>query len=413
MIISNLRAICGIVEPGVNRLGGTDMATEFKTLDNAWLRVRDGVIDSFGSMDSFPLLHAGEEVHDGAGGVVIPAFADSHTHIVYAGSRHGEFVDKIRGLSYEEIAARGGGILNSADRLRSCSEDELYRQSLGRLNEVMFKGTGAIEIKTGYGLDTASELKMLRVIARLAEATPVAVRATWLGAHAVGREYAGRTDDYVAMLIADMLPAIAAEGVASYVDVFCDTGFFNPDQTARILEAAARYGLRPKIHANELAVSGGVQTAVAHGALSADHLERIDTAEIALLGLSDTIATMLPGASFFLGMPYGPARRAVDSGCTVALASDYNPGSSPSGDMRMVWALGCIKMKLLPMEALCACTLNGAAAMELGDTHGAIDAGRPANFILSRPVAAPESIPYQYTTPWIDRIFLGKNIITQ
>ncbi len=413
MIIKNLTAICGIVEPGVARLGGVDMAAEFKTLGDAWLRVVDGVIDSFGTMDAVPAVPEGEEVIDAHGGVAVPAFADSHTHIVYAGSRHGEFVDKIRGLSYEEIAARGGGILNSADRLRSCPEEELYRQSLARLREVMQKGTGAIEIKTGYGLDTPSELKMLRVIARLAESTPVTVRATWLGAHAVAREYAGRTDDYVDMLIADMLPAIAAEGVAGYVDVFCDTGFFSPDQTARILEAAAHYGMRPKIHANELAVSGGVQTAVAHRAISADHLERIDTAEVALLGLSDTIATMLPGASFFLGRPYGPARRAIDSGCTVALASDYNPGSSPSGDMRMVWALGCIKMKLLPMEALCACTLNGAAAMELGATHGAIAPGRPANFILSRPVAAPETIPYQYTTPWIDRIFLGNNIIKE
>ncbi|MBO4978349.1 MAG: imidazolonepropionase [Muribaculaceae bacterium] len=413
MIISRLRAVCGVVEPHVRRLAGADMLSGFRTVENAWLRIDDGRIVGLGTMDTMPAPGSGEEHIVAEGAVAVPAFADSHTHIVYAGSRHGEFVDKIRGMSYEEIAARGGGILNSADRLRQCSEDELFSQSVARLREVMDKGTGAIEIKTGYGLDTPSELKMLRVIARLAEATPVRVRATWLGAHAVGREYAGRPDDYVDMLVTDMLPAIAAEGVADYVDVFCDAGFFTPAQTARILEAAAHYGMKPKIHANELAVSGGVQTAVAHHAVSADHLERIDTAEIALLGLSDTIATMLPGASFFLGMPYAPARRAVDSGCTVALASDYNPGSSPSGDMRMVWALGCIKMKLLPMEALCACTLNGAAAMELSDSYGAIAPGRPANFILSRPVPAPEFIPYSYTTPWIDRIFLGNNIIKQ
>ncbi len=326
---------------------------------------------------------------------------------MYAGSRDGEFLDKINGLSYEEIARRGGGILNSADRLHETSEDELFRQAMERVGEMIAKGTGAMEIKSGYGLNTADELKMLRVIARIKEATPAAVKATFLGAHAVGREYAGRRGDYVDMLISEMLPAVAAEGLAEYVDVFCDEGFFTVEDTGRILEAAARYGIRPKIHANELANSGGVQVGIRHGALSVDHLERMEAAEIAALRESDTIPTMLPGASFFLGMPYGPARAAVEAGLPVALASDYNPGSSPSGDMRMVMALACIKMKLTPREALVATTLNGAAAMGLGSELGSIAVGKRASFIVTRPVPSLAFIPYAYTTPFIAAHFIG------
>lgn len=409
MIITNLRQICGVVPAGTDRLRGKAMADGFGTLDNAYIKTDDktGTILDIGSAAALDATRmAGHEVIDAGGCVAVPAFADSHTHIVYAGSREGEFLDKINGLSYEEIAARGGGILNSADRLHATAEDELFAQARQRLGEIAAKGTAAVEIKSGYGLTTADELKMLRVIARLAESSPLKVRATFLGAHAVGRAYTGRQGEYVDMLISEMLPAVAAEGLAEFVDVFCDRGFFTPDETARILEAAARYGMRPKIHANELDASGGVQTGVAHGALSVDHLERMGDAEIECLKNSDTIATMLPGASFFLGMPYAPARKAVDSGLTVALASDYNPGSSPSGDMRMVWALGCIKMKLTPLEALAACTINGAAAMDLGHTHGAIAPGRPATFIISRPVSSLEFIPYAYTTPWIGSIYI-------
>ncbi|MDE6130443.1 MAG: imidazolonepropionase, partial [Muribaculaceae bacterium] len=356
MLIKNISLLAGLNPDGKTRRRGSEMS-ELPSLADAWVRIApDGTVDSYGQADTLPTAAEAEETIDAAGGIVIPAFCDSHSHIVYAGSRHGEFVDKIHGLSYEQIAANGGGILNSADRLHQTSEDELFAQSLERAREVMLKGTGCLEIKSGYGLTLPDELKMLRVIARIAEALPVTVRATFLGAHAVGRAYAGRQADYVRHIIDDMLPAVAAEGLADFVDVFCDRGFFTTEETERIMEAAATLGLRPKIHANELDFSGGVQAGVRHKALSVDHLERIGDEEIAALSDSDTVATMLPGASFFLGMPYAPARRALDAGATVALASDYNPGSSPSGDMRMVWALGCIKMKLTPEEALNAVT---------------------------------------------------------
>ena len=362
-------------------------------------------------MKDFGAENASEEIYDAGGGDVMPTFCDSHTHIIYAGSRDGEFLDKIRGLSYEEIAARGGGILNSADRLHDTSEDELYRQSLERAREMMSKGTGAFEVKSGYGLTVADELKMLRVAARIRESVPARVKITFLGAHAVGRAYQGRQGEYVDMLIREMLPAVAAEGLADYVDVFCDRGFFTVEETDRILSAAAHFGLRPKIHANELDNSGGVQIGVKHRAISVDHLERMGADEIEVLRNSDTVATMLPGASFFLGMPYAPARQAVDAGLTVALASDYNPGASPSGDMRMVWALGCIKMRLTPAEALAACTLNGAAAMELGTELGTLAPGRTASFIVTKPVPSLAFIPYAYTTPWLRDVFIaGKKI---
>lgn len=348
---------------------------------------------------------------DARGAWVFPSFCDSHTHIIYAGSREGEFRDKINGLSYEEIARRGGGILNSADRLRNAAEQELFDSAMHRVSDMIANGTGAIEIKSGYGLDTASELKMLRVARRIAESTPAEVRTTFLGAHAVAREYAGRQDQYVDLVCREMLPAVAAEGLADFVDVFCDEGFFTPAETARILDAAARFGIRPKIHANELAVSGGVQVGVSRGALSVDHLERIGDEEIALLAASETCATMLPGASFFSNLPYGPARRAVDEGCILALASDYNPGSSPSGSMRMVLSLGCIKMKLTPERALNAVTINGAYAMGLSDSLGALGPGRTANFFLTRPLPDLAYLPYAYTEPLIEEVFLrGKRV---
>lgn len=411
MLISNIGLLAGIDSEHRTCLRGNEMST-MHTLQNAWLRTDGEVIHSWGSMDTFPSTDGNEEITDAAGGMVMPAFCDSHTHIVYAGSREGEFVDKIHGLSYEEIARRGGGILNSSDRLRATSENELYIQSMERAREIMAMGTGCVEIKSGYGLSIDSELKMLRVTARIAESVPMKVKSTFLGAHAVGREYAGRQQDYVDMLCREMLPAVAAEGLAEFVDVFCDEGFFTVDQTAQILEHAARYGMRPKIHANELAVSGGVQTGVAHGALSTDHLERIGQEEIDLLAKSDTVATLLPGASFFLGMPYGPARSLVDSGATVALASDYNPGSSPSGNMRMVMSLGCIKMKLTPEEAFNAVTINGAAAMDCGADYGSIATGKTANLIVTRPMPTFAFLPYAYATPFIDRIYLKGQPVT-
>ena len=410
MYIINIKRLHMVADSSVGHLAGAQM-DNVPAAENAWLRIRDGKIKAYGDMKDFGAENASEEIYDAGGGDVMPTFCDSHTHIIYAGSRDGEFLDKIRGLSYEEIAARGGGILNSADRLHDTSEDELYRQSLERAREMMSKGTGAFEVKSGYGLTVADELKMLRVAARIRESVPARVKITFLGAHAVGRAYQGRQGEYVDMLIREMLPAVAAEGLADYVDVFCDRGFFTVEETDRILSAAAQFGLRPKIHANELDNSGGVQIGVKHRAISVDHLERMGADEIEVLRNSDTVATMLPGASFFLGMPYAPARQAVDAGLTVALASDYNPGASPSGDMRMVWALGCIKMRLTPAEALAACTLNGAAAMELGTELGTLAPGRTASFIVTKPVPSLAFIPYAYTTPWLRDVFItGKKI---
>lgn len=410
MYIINIKRLHMVADSSVGHLAGAQM-DNVPAAENAWLRIRDGKIKAYGDMKEFGAENASEEIYDAGGGDVMPTFCDSHTHIIYAGSRDGEFLDKIRGLSYEEIAARGGGILNSADRLHDTSEDELYRQSLERAREMMSKGTGAFEVKSGYGLTVADELKMLRVAARIRESVPARVKITFLGAHAVGRAYQGRQGEYVDMLIREMLPAVAAEGLADYVDVFCDRGFFTVEETDRILSAAAHFGLRPKIHANELDNSGGVQIGVKHKAISVDHLERMGADEIEVLRNSGTVATMLPGASFFLGMPYAPARQAVDAGLTVALASDYNPGSSPSGDMRMVWALGCIKMRLTPTEALAACTINGAAAMELGTELGTLAPGRTASFIVTKPVPSLAFIPYAYTTPWLRDVFIaGKKI---
>lgn len=398
----------GLHPAGVRRLRGEAMS-ESPTLHNAWLLADGERIDSFGTMDSCPT--EADEIIDADGGVVIPAFCDSHTHLVWAGDRAGEFIDKIKGLSYEEIAANGGGILNSSDRLNGASEDELYESALRRLRQVMAMGTGAIEIKTGYGLTLEGELKMMRVIKRLqCEVPEVEIKATFLGAHAVGRAYTGRQAEYVDHVINDMLPAVTSD--ADFVDVFCDKGFFTVEETERIMQAGAKLGLRPKIHANELDYSGGVQVGVANGALSVDHLERIGSEEIEVLSNSDTIATMLPGASFFLGMPYAPAKAAIKGGCAVALASDYNPGSSPSGSMPFVMSLGCIKMKLLPEQALNAVTINGAAAMGLSDDFGSITPGKYASFIIYKSYAP--SLPYiihAYTEPTISKVILkGKEI---
>lgn len=406
ILIKNIASIFGAHAEGTHPLKGVEM-NEAAEIRNAYLIIDGEKIHSFGPMEEAPSENGFSRVIDARYGYVLPAFCDSHTHIVYAGSREQEFCDKIDGLTYEEIAARGGGILNSADLLNDTPEDELFRQAHKRVKQVMAKGTGAIEIKSGYGLSTEAELKMLRVIRRIAEAEPqLVVRATFLGAHAVGRKYAGRQGEYVDMLISEMLPAVAAEGLADFVDVFCDRGFFTPEETGRILEAAARYGMRPKIHANELAVSGGVQVGVEHNAVSVDHLERMGEEEIEVLMNSSTMPTMLPGASFFLGMPYGRARDAVKAGLPVALASDYNPGSSPSGDMRFVWALGCIKMKLSPAQAMNAVTLNGAAAMDTQNLVGSITPGKYASLIITRPMPSLSYIPYAYTEPWIERVML-------
>ena len=347
------------------------------------------------------------EYIDAKGGFVLPAFCDSHTHIVYAGCRDGEFRDKIAGLSYEEIAARGGGILNSADLLHETSEDELYEQAMVRVREIMAMGTGAVEIKSGYGLTVEDELKMLRVIKRIKETTPITVKANFLGAHAVGRAYRGRQAEYVDLVCNEMLPKVAEEGLADYVDVFCDAGFFTVEETARILEKAANYGIRPKIHANELEVSGGVQVGVRYNTLSVDHLEKTTDEEIEVLRGSETMPTMLPGCSFFLGLPYGRAKDYIEAGLPVALASDYNPGSSPSGNMRFVMALGCIKMRLTPEQSLNACTINSAYAMGVSDILGSITVGKKANLIITKPVPSLAFIPYSHQTPVIEKVIIN------
>lgn len=405
MLIYNIGRIYGTHPADTLCLRGREMDT-FPYLENAWLHIRDTKFSALGAGTVPEQLLRDPETIDARGAWLFPAFCDSHTHIIYAGSREGEFRDKIDGLSYEEIARRGGGILNSADRLHLASEDDLFRAAMSRVREMIANGTGAIEIKSGYGLRTADELKMLRVARRIQEATDATIRATFLGAHAVGREYIGRQAEYVDLVCREMIPAVAAEGLADFVDVFCDKGFFTPDETARILDAAARFGIRPKIHANELDISGGVQVGVSRHALSVDHLERIGQEEIDLLAQNPTCATMLPGASFFLGMPYGPARQAIDSGCVVALASDYNPGSSPSGSMRMVVSLGCIKMKLTPERAFNAATLNGAYAMGASHAVGSIAPGREANFFLTDPLPDLAYFPYAYTSPLIRAVYL-------
>lgn len=409
LLVKNIGTIAGIDESGRTRLAGEEMSRT-GTLDNAWLLTDGNRIKEYGTMESLP-CEEGHTVIDAKGGWLFPSFCDSHTHIVYAGSREQEFLDKINGLSYEEIAKRGGGILNSADRLHDTPEEELYRQAMERIDEIVAMGTGLVEIKSGYGLTLEDELKILRVIRRIRETAPLEVRATFLGAHAVGRAYKGRQAEYVEHVCNDMIPAVAKERLADYVDVFCDRGFFTPEETAKIIETGANYGLRAKIHANELAVSGGVEVGVAHGALSVDHLESMGDEQIEALRGSDTMPTLLPGCAFFLGITYPPARRMIDAGLAVALASDYNPGTAPSGNMRFVTSLASIKMKMTPAEALNAATLNSACAMGESKDFGSITRGKVANFYITKPLPSLAFLPYAHQTPVITDIILkGKQI---
>lgn len=409
MLVKNIGTIVGIDESGRTRVSGKAMG-EITMLENAWLLTDGTRIKDYGTMDSVP-AEGGYEVIDARSGWLFPSFCDSHTHIVYAGSREQEFLDKINGLSYEEIAKRGGGILNSADRLHDTTEDELYRQAMERIDEIVAMGTGLVEVKSGYGLTLEDELKILRVIRRIKESAPIEVRATFLGAHAVGRAYKGRQSEYVEHVCNDMIPAVAAEGLADYVDVFCDRGFFTPEETARIIETGSRFGLRAKIHANELAVSGGVEVGVAHKALSVDHLESMGDDQIEALRGSETMPTMLPGCAFFLGITYPPARKMIDAGLAVALASDFNPGTAPSGNMRFVVSLASIKMKMTPAEALNAATLNSACAMGESKDFGSITRGKIANFYITKPLPSLAFLPYAHQTPIIERVVLKGKII--
>lgn len=404
LLVKNIGSIVGIDTDRRERIAGAAM-DQLQRLDDAYLIAEEGRIAAFGPMSELKSVQA-DEVVDARGGTLFPSFCDSHTHLVYAGSREQEFLDKIHGMSYEEIARRGGGILNSADLLHNTSEEELYRQAMERVNEIIAMGTGLVEIKSGYGLSTEDELKMLRVIRRIRQTAPIEVRATFLGAHAVARNYIGRQSEYVDLVIGEMLPAVAREGLADFVDVFCDRGFFTIEETERIIRAGAELGMKAKIHANELAVSGGVQLGVREGALSVDHLERMGDEEIEALKQGTTMPTMLPGAAFFLGMSYPPARKMIQAGLPVALASDYNPGSSPSGNMRMVMALAATQMRMTPTEALHAATLNGAAAMGLSHDFGSITVGKVANFFISKPLPSPEFFTYAYSTPLIEQVFL-------
>ena len=405
-LITNIGMLVGVTDKP--RLCGKEML-DLHGMENAYLLIEDGKIAQYGSMQTAP-EHAAQII-DAKGGILMPSYCDSHTHIVYAGSREQEFIDKLCGLSYEEIAKRGGGILNSAQRLHDTDENALYEQSAKRLEEVLRTGTGTIEIKSGYGLTLPDELKMLRVIRRLKENYPALIKSTLLGAHAVPKEYKGRQDDYVTLVCEQMIPAAAQEGLADFIDVFCDEGFFTVADTDRILTAAAKYGLRPKIHANELANSGGVQIGIKHNALSVDHLERAEMPEVEALRASNTMPTGLPGASFFLNIPYAPTRQMINAGLSVALASDYNPGSSPCGDMRFIMSLACIYMRLLPEEALNAATLNGAYAMDAHRETGSIAVGKRANLILTKPVPSLAFIPYAHHTPYIEKVFINGEVL--
>lgn len=413
LFVKNIGTLAGLNPDGLLKRKGAEMSI-LLSISDAWLFATDGIITAYGSIcgdnaTAVSYEQQADTVVDAEGGTVLPSFCDSHTHIVFAGSREQEFVDKINGLSYAEIARKGGGILNSADRLHNLSEDELYEQSMHRVREIIKKGTGAVEIKSGYGLSTEDELKMLRVICRIKETTPLKVMSTFLGAHAVARGYS--QSDYVNLVINEMIPAVAAEGLADFIDVFCDEGFFTFEETSRILEAGARYGMRGKIHGEELAPSGGVEVALKHSALSVDHLESMTDEDIEMMRDTDTMPTALPGTSFFLNMPFAPGRKMISAGLPLAIASDYNPGSTPSGDMKFAISLACIKMRLQPEEAINAATINGAAAMGLSNSYGSIAPGMVANFFITQPIPSLAFIPYAYTTPIIRRVFLqGKEV---
>jgi imidazolonepropionase len=403
MLIINIKSLVGIHAPS-QPFRGKDLDV-LPSIENAYLRIENDVITEFGEMASFKGFE--EKIIDASGQFVLPTWCDSHTHLVFAGSRETEFVDKIKGISYEEIARKGGGILNSAQRLNETSEDELYKSALLRLKKVRAMGTGALEIKSGYGLSVAGELKMLRVIKRLKKSQNIPIKATFLGAHAIPKEYKENREGYLRLIENEMLPQIATEELADYIDVFCEKGFFDTTETKRILEAGKRYGLRPKVHANQLKNSGGVQVGIACGAISVDHLESIGDEEIEALASSKTIATLLPSAAFFLRLPYPPARKLIESNAAIALATDYNPGSSPSGNMPLLVAMACIQMKLTPEEAINAATINGAFAMEVANEVGSITIGKKANLIFTKPIPSLAYLPYSFGENLIDNIMIN------
>jgi imidazolonepropionase len=408
ILITNIKGLVQAREPGTEVIAGEAMAT-LPVLPNAYLAIKDGVIADYGNMDAL-LVHHAQHTLDASGRFVFPSFVDSHTHLVFAASREEEFVMKIKGASYADIAAKGGGILNSARKLQQMSEDELFERTRKRAEEIMATGTGAVEIKSGYGLTVKDELKMLRVARRIGRETPLTVKTTFLGAHAIPKEYTH--EDYVSLVIREMIPAVAEAKLADYIDVFCEEGFFTMDETEMIVEAGKRFGMRPRIHANQLHRSGGVQVGVKTRAISVDHLENIGDEEITLLQNSGVMPTALPGAAFFLNLPFPPARAMLQAGLPLAIASDYNPGSAPSGNMPLMIALACIRMKLTPEEAINAATINTAAALELQNTHGSITRGKVANVFISRPVPSIAHLPYAFGSPFVDQVILQGKMVT-
>jgi imidazolonepropionase len=412
LLIVNIEKLVQVREQTCSPLRGAQMDI-LPVIDVAFLFSEKGKIAAFGSMSELPqsLPRSADKVIDATGRMVLPAFCDCHTHLVYAGSREMEFIDKIRGLSYQEIAARGGGILNSARLLHDTSEEELFRQAMVRVEEVMHFGTGAIEIKSGYGLTTEDEVKMLRVIRRIAEESPLTVKATFMGAHAFPERFRDDHEGYVSEIINEMIPAVAAEGLAEYIDVFCEEGFFSREESDRILAAGRKYGLKATVHANQMSCSGGVEVGVKYDAESVSHLEYAGDAQFEVLEKSETIANLLPGATFFLDMEYPDARRMLQHDIPVALATNYNPGSCPCGDMKFIMALACMKMKMTPEEVINAATINSAFAMGLGETHGSITLGKVASLIITRPIPSLEFIPYAFSTPLVENLILDEKIV--
>lgn len=412
LLIKNIKQLVQVREEISGPVKGKDMDV-LPCIENAWLAVEDGLIADYGSMDDFPGITdwSNLEIIEADGRLVLPTWVDSHTHIVYAGSREGEFTDRIRGLTYEEIAQKGGGILNSAKKLQNASEDELLEAALERCNEIISQGTGAVEIKSGYGLTTEAELKMLRVIKRLKELTPLTIKATYLAAHAVPMEYKTQKDKYVDLIINETLPRVAEEKLAEFIDVFCEKNYFTPEETERVLEAGKKHGLVGKVHAEQMSNYGGVITGVKCGAISVDHLEYVEEKEIKALLTSQTIPTILPGAAFFVSLPNPPARAMIDAGLAVAIASDFNPGTSPSGNMNFMQSLSCVQYKMTPNECVNASTINSAYAMSVGDSLGSITIGKKANFFITKKMNGVDMIPYSFGSNPVESVYLnGKKI---
>lgn len=404
-LFTNIKELLQVRENTIDKLSGVEMK-ELPTIKNAWLLIEDDKIADYGEMNSIPEIEADKTI-DAEGKIILPSWCDSHTHIVYAGNRELEFADRINGLSYEEIANRGGGILNSAKTLQETPEEEVYKQSAKRLEEVMKLGTGAVEIKSGYGLTEEGELKMLRVIKKLQQNYNIPIKSTFLGAHAIPKEYKEKPDAYMDLVIEKILPKVAEENLAEYIDIFCEKGYFSVADTHKLLSAAKKFGLKPKIHVNQFNAIGGIQAGIEHKALSVDHLEVMRPEDIESLKGTNTMPVALPSCSLFLSIPYTPAREMLDSGLPLALATDFNPGSTPSGNMNLVVSLACIKMKMTPEEAINAATINGAYAMELSKTHGSITKGKQANFILTKEIPSYTFLPYAFGTNSIESVFIN------